>query len=202
LGGAACIRRPSGTRQCGGFAFWGLQDRSGGSFVFLDQHLHKFLASCRRRPELEWGPRPILRFLPPYLLRCGCAIRMLKARRCPSPMSSLPNPAKPIWVGLREQFTLFAWQWRVYPPGRRGNSQSGPGYPHITPKQHQRHHGPALVTRQHAIISGADTPIASISPRPPIMAGPRLGTISGNPWPLSRRWRRTSGAANGLKRMG
>src|SRR5438034_11100951 len=40
-----------GLGNAGGFSFW-LQDRSGGSVDFLDQHLQKFLAACRRRPEL------------------------------------------------------------------------------------------------------------------------------------------------------
>src|SRR5262249_62419924 len=40
-----------GLGNAGGFSFW-LQDRSGGSVEFLDQNLQKFLAACRRRPEL------------------------------------------------------------------------------------------------------------------------------------------------------
>ena len=40
-----------GLGNAGGFSFW-LQDRSGGTVEFLDQNLQKFLAACRRRPEL------------------------------------------------------------------------------------------------------------------------------------------------------
>ena len=40
-----------GLGNAGGFSFW-LQDRSGGSVEFLDQNLQKFLAACRKRPEL------------------------------------------------------------------------------------------------------------------------------------------------------
>jgi HAE1 family hydrophobic/amphiphilic exporter-1 len=40
-----------GLGNAGGFSFW-LQDRSGGSVDFLDQNLQKFLAACRKRPEL------------------------------------------------------------------------------------------------------------------------------------------------------
>ena len=40
-----------GLGSAGGFSLW-LQDRSGGTVDFLDQNLQKFLAACRRRPEL------------------------------------------------------------------------------------------------------------------------------------------------------
>src|SRR5262249_34080487 len=40
-----------GLGNAGGFSLW-LQDRSGGSVEFLDQNLQKFLAACRKRPEL------------------------------------------------------------------------------------------------------------------------------------------------------
>jgi HAE1 family hydrophobic/amphiphilic exporter-1 len=40
-----------GLGSAGGFSFW-LQDRSGGTIDFLDQNLQKFLAACRKRPEL------------------------------------------------------------------------------------------------------------------------------------------------------
>ncbi len=40
-----------GLGSAGGFSFW-LQDRSGNSVEFLDQNLQKFLAACRKRPEL------------------------------------------------------------------------------------------------------------------------------------------------------
>jgi len=40
-----------GLGTSGGFSFW-LQDRSGGSIDFLDQNLKKFLAACKKRPEL------------------------------------------------------------------------------------------------------------------------------------------------------
>ena len=40
-----------GLGNAGGFSFW-LQDRSGGSVEFLDQQVQKFLAACRKRPEL------------------------------------------------------------------------------------------------------------------------------------------------------
>src|SRR5260370_10033018 len=40
-----------GLGNSGGFSFW-LQDRSGGSVEFLDQHLQTFLAAARKQPEL------------------------------------------------------------------------------------------------------------------------------------------------------
>jgi len=40
-----------GLGTSGGFSFW-LQDKSGGSIEFLDQNTKKFLAACRKRPEL------------------------------------------------------------------------------------------------------------------------------------------------------
>jgi len=40
-----------GLGSAGGFSLW-LQDRSGGSVEFLNENLQKFLAACRRRPEL------------------------------------------------------------------------------------------------------------------------------------------------------
>ncbi len=40
-----------GLGTSGGFSFW-LQDRSGGTVDFLDANLQKFLAACRKRPEL------------------------------------------------------------------------------------------------------------------------------------------------------
>ena len=40
-----------GLGTSGGFSFW-LQDKSGGSIEFLDQNVKKFLAACRKRPEL------------------------------------------------------------------------------------------------------------------------------------------------------
>ena len=40
-----------GLGNSGGFSFW-LQDRSGGSVEFLDQHVQTFLEAARKRPEL------------------------------------------------------------------------------------------------------------------------------------------------------
>jgi len=40
-----------GLGTSGGFSFW-LQDKSGGSIDFLDQNVKKFLAACKKRPEL------------------------------------------------------------------------------------------------------------------------------------------------------
>ncbi|MBF0571086.1 MAG: efflux RND transporter permease subunit [Candidatus Omnitrophica bacterium] len=40
-----------GLGTSGGFSFW-LQDKSGGSIEFLDQNVKKFLAACKKRPEL------------------------------------------------------------------------------------------------------------------------------------------------------
>jgi len=40
-----------GLGTSGGFSFW-VQDRSGGSIQFLDENLKKFLAACKKRPEL------------------------------------------------------------------------------------------------------------------------------------------------------
>jgi HAE1 family hydrophobic/amphiphilic exporter-1 len=40
-----------GLGSAGGFSLW-LQDRSGGTVTFLAEHVQKFLAACRQRPEL------------------------------------------------------------------------------------------------------------------------------------------------------
>lgn len=40
-----------GLGTSGGFSFW-IQDKSGGSIDFLDQNVKKFLAACKKRPEL------------------------------------------------------------------------------------------------------------------------------------------------------
>jgi len=40
-----------GLGTSGGFSFW-LQDRSGGTIDYLDQNVKKFLAACKKRPEL------------------------------------------------------------------------------------------------------------------------------------------------------
>ena len=40
-----------GLGTSGGFSFW-LQDKSGGSIEYLDGNVKKFLAACKKRPEL------------------------------------------------------------------------------------------------------------------------------------------------------
>jgi len=40
-----------GLGTSGGFSFW-VQDKSGGSIEYLDENLKKFLAACKKRPEL------------------------------------------------------------------------------------------------------------------------------------------------------
>ena len=54
-----------GLGTSGGFSFW-LQDSSGGSIEYLDENLKKFLAACKKRPELPVSirnfPRPSPRF--------------------------------------------------------------------------------------------------------------------------------------------
>jgi HAE1 family hydrophobic/amphiphilic exporter-1 len=40
-----------GLGTSGGFSFW-IQDKSGGSIEFLDENVKKFLAACKKRPEL------------------------------------------------------------------------------------------------------------------------------------------------------
>ena len=59
-----------GLGSAGGFSFW-LQDRSGGSVEFLDQNLQKFLAACRKRPELAGVDFTVFRLSPANLRRCG-----------------------------------------------------------------------------------------------------------------------------------
>ncbi len=50
---AFAVMPPSipGLGTLGGFSFW-LEDRSGGTLVFLEGNLQKFLAAARKRPEL------------------------------------------------------------------------------------------------------------------------------------------------------
>jgi HAE1 family hydrophobic/amphiphilic exporter-1 len=40
-----------GLGTSGGFSFW-IQDKSGGSIDYLDENVKKFLAACKKRPEL------------------------------------------------------------------------------------------------------------------------------------------------------
>lgn len=99
-----------GLGSAGGFSFW-LQDRSGGSIDFLDQNLQKFLAACRKRPELVGVSSPFNAAVPQVyadldrdkVLKQGVAI------------GDVYQTLQAYLGGLYlNQFNRFGRQWRVF----------------------------------------------------------------------------------------
>ncbi|TMQ32899.1 MAG: hydrophobe/amphiphile efflux-1 family RND transporter, partial [Planctomycetota bacterium] len=99
-----------GLGNAGGFSFW-LQDRSGGSVDFLDQNLQKFLAACRRRPELAGVAAQFSASVPQIyadvdrdkVLKQGVAV------------ADVYQTLQTYLGGLYlNQFNRFGRQWRVY----------------------------------------------------------------------------------------
>jgi HAE1 family hydrophobic/amphiphilic exporter-1 len=99
-----------GLGSAGGFSLW-LQDRSGGSVEFLDQNLQKFLAACRKRPELAGVASQFSASVPQIfaevdrdkVLKQGVAI------------SDVYQTLQAYLGGLYlNQFNRFGRQWRVF----------------------------------------------------------------------------------------
>ncbi len=99
-----------GLGNAGGFSLW-LQDRSGGSVDFLDQHLQQFLAACRQRPELAGVAAPFSAAAPQIyadvdrdkVLKQGVAVADV--------YQTLQTYLGGLFVN---QFNRFGRQWRVY----------------------------------------------------------------------------------------
>src|SRR2546425_2464930 len=99
-----------GLGNAGGVSFW-LQDRSGGSVDFLDQNVQKFLAACRRRPELAGVAAQFSASVPQIyadvdrdkVLKQGVAV------------ADVYQTLQTYLGGLfLNQFNRFGRQWRVY----------------------------------------------------------------------------------------
>jgi len=99
-----------GLGSAGGFSFW-LQDRSGGTVDFLDQNLQKFLAACRKRPELTGVFSPFFGNVPQLyadvdrdkVLKQGVAV------------ADVYQTLQTYLGGLYlNQFNRFGRQWRVF----------------------------------------------------------------------------------------
>jgi HAE1 family hydrophobic/amphiphilic exporter-1 len=99
-----------GLGNAGGFSFW-LQDRSGGSVEFLDQHLQEFLANARQRPELAGVFSPFSANTPQLyadvdrdkVLKLGVDVR------------DVYQTLQAYLGGLYlNQFNRFGRQWRVF----------------------------------------------------------------------------------------
>ena len=99
-----------GLGNAGGFSFW-LQDRSGGSVEFLDQNLQKFLAACRRRPELA-GVASQFTASVPQLYADVDGDKVLKQGVA---VADVYQTLQAYLGGLYlNQFNRFGRQWRVY----------------------------------------------------------------------------------------
>jgi len=99
-----------GLGNAGGFSFW-LQDRSGGSVDFLDQQLQKFLAACRRRPELA-GVAAQFSAAAPQIYAEVDRDKVLKQGVA---VADVYQTLQAYLGGLfLNQFNRFGRQWRVY----------------------------------------------------------------------------------------
>ena len=99
-----------GLGNAGGFSFW-LQDRSGGSVDFLDQNLQKFLAACRRRPELA-GVAAQFSASAPQIYAEVDRDKVLKQGVA---VADVYQTLQAYLGGLfLNQFNRFGRQWRVY----------------------------------------------------------------------------------------
>ncbi|MFN7943820.1 MAG: multidrug efflux RND transporter permease subunit [Blastocatellia bacterium] len=99
-----------GLGNAGGFSFW-LQDRSGGSVEFLDQNLQKFLAACRKRPELV-GVASQFSAATPQLY---ADVDRDKALKQGVAIADVYQTLQAYLGGLYlNQFNRFGRQWRVF----------------------------------------------------------------------------------------
>jgi HAE1 family hydrophobic/amphiphilic exporter-1 len=99
-----------GLGNAGGFSLW-LQDRSGGSVEFLDQHLQTFLAACRKRPELAGVASQFSAAVP----QIYAEVDRDKALRQGVPIADVYQTLQAYLGGLfLNQFNRFGRQWRVF----------------------------------------------------------------------------------------
>jgi HAE1 family hydrophobic/amphiphilic exporter-1 len=99
-----------GLGNSGGFSFW-LQDRSGGSVEFLDQHLQAFLAAAHKRPELV-GVTSLFSASVPQLY---ANVDQDKALKQGVAVGDVYQTLQTFLGGLYvSQFNRFGRQWRVF----------------------------------------------------------------------------------------
>jgi len=99
-----------GLGNAGGFSLW-LQDRSGGSVEFLDQHVQAFLAACRKRPELAGVASQFSAAVP----QIYAEVDRDKALRQGVPIADVYQTLQAYLGGLfLNQFNRFGRQWRVF----------------------------------------------------------------------------------------
>jgi HAE1 family hydrophobic/amphiphilic exporter-1 len=99
-----------GLGNAGGFSFW-LQDRSGGSVESLDQNLQRFLAACRKRPELT-GVTSLFSASVPQLYADVDRDKVLKQGVA---VGDVYQTLQTYLGGLfLNQFNRFGRQWRVF----------------------------------------------------------------------------------------
>ncbi len=99
-----------GLGSAGGFSFW-LQDRSGGSVEFLDQNLQKFLAACRKRPELAGVASQFSASVP----QIYADVDRDKALKQGVAVADVYQTLQAYLGGLYlNQFNRFGRQWRVF----------------------------------------------------------------------------------------
>ena len=99
-----------GLGNSGGFSFW-LQDRSGGSVEFLNQHLQTFLAAARKRPELA-GVTSLFSAAVPQLYADVDRDKVLKQGVA---LGDVYQTMQAFLGGLYvNQFNRFGRQWRVF----------------------------------------------------------------------------------------
>jgi HAE1 family hydrophobic/amphiphilic exporter-1 len=99
-----------GLGNAGGFSFW-LQDRSGGTVDFLDQNLQKFLAACRKRPELAGVASQFSAAVP----QVYADVDRDKVLKQGAAVGDVYQTMQAYLGGLLvNQFNRFGRQWRVF----------------------------------------------------------------------------------------
>src|SRR4029453_13853858 len=99
-----------GLGSAGGFSLW-LQDRSGGSVELLDQNLQKFLAACRKRPELAGVASQFSASVP----QIYADVNRYKVLKQGVVVGDVYQTLQAYLGGLfLNQFNRFGRQWRVF----------------------------------------------------------------------------------------
>jgi len=99
-----------GLGNSGGFSFW-LQDRSGGSVAFLDEHVQRFIDAARKRPELA-GVATLFSASDPQVYANVDSDKALKQGVA---VGDVYETLQAFLGGLSvNQFNRFGRQWRVF----------------------------------------------------------------------------------------
>jgi HAE1 family hydrophobic/amphiphilic exporter-1 len=99
-----------GLGDSGGFSFW-LQDRSGGSVAFLDEHVQQFIEAARKRPELA-GVATLFSASDPQIY---ASVDRDKALKQGVAVGDVYETLQAFLGGLAvNQFNRFGRQWRVF----------------------------------------------------------------------------------------